>query len=234
MLGGLRWFETYVPRSLVLRLIRLGEDGVQSEERQVTVMFTDIVGFTAASQQLSPRETAAFLNRHFELLAAEIEATGGTLDKYMGDAVMAFWGAPDDQPDHAERACRAALAMSEALTADNRRRVDRGLPTVGLRIGLHSGSAIVGNIGAPGRVNYTLIGDTVNLANRLEAYGKELRRGEGAAVTILISEATRAQLGPGWQVEDLGRHQMRGRAGAIGVFRLLGESAVLADTAEER
>ena len=234
MLGGLRWFETYVPRSLVLRLIRLGEDGVQSEERQVTVMFTDIVGFTAASQQLSPRETAAFLNRHFELLAAAIEATGGTLDKYMGDAVMAFWGAPDDQPDHAERACRAALAMSEALTADNRRRVDRGLPTVGLRIGLHSGSAIVGNIGAPGRVNYTLIGDTVNLANRLEAYGKELRRGEGAAVTILISEATRAQLGPGWQVEDLGRHQMRGRAGAIGVFRLLGESAVLADTAEER
>jgi class 3 adenylate cyclase len=233
MLGGLRWFETYVPRSLVLRLIRLGEGGVQSEERQVTVMFTDIVGFTAASQQLSPRDTAAFLNQHFELLAAQIDATGGTLDKYMGDAVMAFWGAPDDQPDHAERACRAALAMSEALTADNRRRVDRGLPTVGLRIGLHSGSAIVGNIGAPGRVNYTLIGDTVNLANRLEAYGKELRRGEGPAVTIVISEATRAQLGPGWQVEDLGRHQMRGRAGAIGVFRLLGESATPADPAEE-
>lgn len=233
MLGGLRWFETYVPRSLVLRLIRLGEGGVQSEERQVTVMFTDIVGFTAASQQLSPRETAAFLNRHFELLASEIEATGGTLDKYMGDAVMAFWGAPDDQPDHAERACRAAQAIAEALKADNRRRVDRGLPTVGLRIGLHSGSAIVGNIGAPGRVNYTLIGDTVNLANRLEAYGKELRHHEGPAVTILISEATRAQLGPGWQVEDLGRHQMRGRAGAIGVYRLLGESALPADTAGE-
>lgn len=224
MLGGLRWFETYVPRTLVLRLIRLGEGGMQSEERQVTVMFTDIVGFTAASQQLSPRETAAFLNRHFELLAAEIEATGGTLDKYMGDAVMAFWGAPDDQPDHAERACRAALAMSEALKADNRRRVDRGQPVVGLRIGLHSGPAIVGNIGAPGRVNYTLIGDTVNLANRLEAYGKELWS-ESSPVTVLISEATRAQLGPGWQVDDLGHHQMRGRAGAIGVFRLIGEAA---------
>lgn len=224
MLGGLRWFETYVPRSLVLRLIRLGEGGVQSEERQVTVMFTDIVGFTAASQRLSPRETAAFLNRHFELLAAEIEATGGTLDKYMGDAVMAFWGAPDDQPDHAERACRAALAIAEVLRDDNQRRVDRGLPPVRLRIGLHSGPAIVGNIGAPGRVNYTLIGDTVNLANRLEAYGKQAAGGGGATV-ILVSEATRLQLGPGWHVDDLGRHQMRGRAGSIGVFRLTGDEA---------
>jgi len=188
------------------------------------VMFTDIVGFTAASQKLSPRDTAAFLNRHFELLAAEIEATGGTLDKYMGDAVMAFWGAPDDQPDHAARACRAALAIAETLRDDNRRRVDRGLPIVRLRIGLHSGSAIVGNIGAPGRVNYTLIGDTVNLANRLEAYGKEAAD-EGGATVILVSEATRQQLGPGWRFEDLGRHQMRGRSGDIGVFRLLGEEA---------
>ena len=115
MLSGLRWFETYVPRSLVLRLIHLGENGVQSEERQVTVIFTDIVGFTAASQKLTPRETADFLNHHFALLAAEIEETGGTVDKYIGDSVMAFWGAPDDQPDHAERACRAALAIDAAL-----------------------------------------------------------------------------------------------------------------------
>ncbi|WP_193366919.1 adenylate/guanylate cyclase domain-containing protein [Pelagibius marinus] len=222
MLSGLRWFETYVPRSLVLRLIQLGEDGVQSEERPVTVIFTDIVGFTAASQKLTPRETADFLNHHFGQLAAEIEATGGTLDKYIGDSVMAFWGAPDDQPDHAERACRAALAIDAVLESDNRARVARGLPPVRLRIGIHSGPAIVGNIGAPGRVNYTLIGDTVNLANRLEAFGKEVAAGAQAAV-ILISEATRAQLGPAWQVEDLGSHQMRGRAGDIGVFRLRGE-----------
>ncbi len=222
MLSGLRWFETYVPRSLVLRLIQLGEDGVQSEERQVTVIFTDIAGFTAASQKLAPRETADFLNHHFGLLAAEIEATGGTLDKYIGDSVMAFWGAPDDQPDHAERACRAALAIDAALERDNRARVERGLPPVHLRIGVHSGPAIVGNIGAPGRVNYTLIGDTVNLANRLEAFGKEVTAEEHAAV-VLLSAATRAQLGPAWQVEDLGAHQMRGRAGKIGVFRLRGE-----------
>ena len=230
MLSGLRWFETYVPRSLVLRLIGLGEGGVGSEERQVTVMFTDIVGFTSASQQLTPHDTANFLNHHFGLLATEIEQTGGTLDKYMGDAVMAFWGAPDDQPDHAERACRAALAIADALDADNRARRDRGLAPVRIRIGLHSGPAIVGNIGAEGRVNYTLIGDTVNLANRLEAFGKEVpavaeeaaeETSAPAATVILISEETRQRLGPDWRVEDLGAHQMRGRAGRIGVYRLL-------------
>ncbi|HMA16271.1 MAG: adenylate/guanylate cyclase domain-containing protein [Bacteroidota bacterium] len=225
MLGGLRWFETYVPRSLVLRLIHLGEGGVESEERQVTVMFTDIVGFTAASQKLTPHDTADFLNHHFGLIAAAIDASGGTLDKYMGDAVMAFWGAPDEQPDHAERACRAALAIGQAVEADNRARQAQGLPPVRLRIGLHSGAAIVGNIGAPGRVNYTLIGDTVNLANRLEAYGKEepLPVGEAPAVIVLLSAVTRAQLGPAWRLADLGEHEMRGRAGRIGVFRLLGE-----------
>ena len=222
MLAGLRWFETYVPRSLVLRLIRLGEDGVESEERPVTVMFTDIVGFTTASQKLTPHDTADFLNHHFGLLAAEIEKTGGTLDKYMGDAVMAFWGAPDDQPDHAERACHAALAIAAAMDADNRLRVAAGKPPVRLRIGLHSGPAIVGNIGAPGRVNYTLIGDTVNLANRLEAYGKEEARQE-SATTILISATTRDRLGPSWRVEDLGAHEMRGRTGRIGVYRLIAE-----------
>src|SRR3546814_422445 len=159
---------------------------------------------------------------HSALGAAAIEASGGTLDKYMGDAVMAFWGAPDDQPDHAERACRAALEIMRAVVADNRARKARGLAPVRLRIGVHSGAAIVGNIGAPGRVNYTLIGDTVNVANRLEAYGKEESAGEGGAA-ILMSAATRAQLGPTWQVANLGEHPMRGRAGKIGVFRLVAE-----------
>jgi len=224
MLAGLRWFETYVPRSLVLRLIQRGESAVESEERQVTVIFTDIVGFTAASQQLTPRETADLVNHHFGLLAAEIERTGGTLDKYIGDSVMAFWGAPDDQPDHAERACRAALAITAALERDNRERAARGAPAVRIRLGIHSGPVIVGNIGAPGRVNYTLIGDSVNLANRLEAFGKEVAP-DAATAIVLLSAETREQLGPAWQVEDLGARQMRGRAGKTRVYRLLGLSS---------
>src|SRR3546814_14575608 len=91
-----------------MRLSRLGEGGVESEERPVTVMFTDIVGFTAASQRLTPRDTADFLNHHFSLVPAAIDASGGTLDKYMGDAVMAFWGATDDQPGHPDPPCRPA------------------------------------------------------------------------------------------------------------------------------
>ncbi|WP_420345759.1 adenylate/guanylate cyclase domain-containing protein [Pelagibius sp.] len=224
MLNGLRWFETYVPRALVLRLIRLGEDAIRSEERQVSVIFTDIVGFTGASQNMTAHQLADFLNHHFALLAAEVEKTEGTVDKYIGDSVMAFWGAPDEQPDHAARACRAALNIAAALKVDNRQRAAQGLPEVHLRIGIHSGAAVVGNIGAPGRVNYTLIGDTVNLANRLEAYGKQVGNGTGEAgpATILISQSTRAGLGDEFAVEDLGLHEMRGRSGQIKVFRLLG------------
>jgi adenylate cyclase len=116
------------------------------------------------------------------------------------------------------------LRIAAALEQDNLLRADQGLPPVRLRIGIHSGSAIVGNIGATGRVNYTLIGDTVNLANRLEAFGKETpppASESDAAAVVLLSEDTRAQLDASWQVEDLGAHQMRGRAGSIGVFRLL-------------
>src|SRR3546814_17749601 len=125
MLSGLRWFETYVPRSLVMRLIRLGEGGVESEERPVTVMFTDIVGFTAARQRLTPRDTADFLNHHFALVDAAIAASGRTLDAYMGTAVMAFRGAPDDQPDNAQRACPAPLVKMRAVVATNRARKAR-------------------------------------------------------------------------------------------------------------
>src|SRR3546814_15444452 len=122
MLSGLRWFETYVPRSLVMRLIRLGEGGVESEERPVTVMFTDIVGFTAASQRLTPRDTADFLNHHFALVAAAIDDSRGTPDKYMGDAVMALGGAPDEPADPAERGFTPRQEISLERCADTRRR----------------------------------------------------------------------------------------------------------------
>jgi class 3 adenylate cyclase len=221
MLGGLRWFETYVPRSLVVRLMRMGPTATRSEIREITVLFSDIVGFTSLSERLSAAELGAFLNRHFGLLAHCIDAEGGTLDKYIGDSVMAFWGAPSDQPDHAERAARAALAIADAIAEDNAERRAAGLATVRLRIGLHSGSALVGNIGAPGRVNYTLVGDTVNSAQRLESLGREFTS-EGGEVTILLSGETAERLSAGFELRPLGRQQLRGRAGEIEVFRLEG------------
>ncbi len=227
MLAGLRWFETYVPRTLVLRLMQLGEDALRSEQRQVTVLFTDIAGFTGLSAKQTPVELAGFLNDHFTRLGEVIEAEGGTIDKYIGDSVMAFWGAPVDEPEHALRACRAALEIAERIGADNRERAE-GEPPVRLRIGIHSGPAIVGNIGAPGRVNYTLIGDTVNVAQRLEALGKEDPEGalppEGAAVTILISADTAAELGGRFPLVSLGVRTLRGRDEPLEVFRLLEEA----------
>ena len=224
MLAGLRRFETYVPRSLVLRLMRSESASIASEEREVTVFFTDIVDFSRISQRLEPAALADLLNRHFSLMSQAIEAEGGTIDKYIGDSVMAFWGAPDDQPDHAARACRTALEIARLLREDNRTRIDRGEEPLHLRIGLHSGTAIVGNIGAPGRVNYTLIGDTVNLAQRLEALGKEVASdgpdGE-ADVVILLSAETKARLDSGFRLEPLGDRQVRGRGAPLAVYRLL-------------
>ncbi|NNG04522.1 MAG: adenylate/guanylate cyclase domain-containing protein [Inquilinus sp.] len=220
MLAGLKWFETYVPRTLVHRLLaKGGADSVRSVDRELTVLFTDIAGFTSISEGLTAAETAAFLNHHFALLAECIEVEGGTIDKFIGDAVMAFWGAPDRQPDHADRACRAALAIAEALRADNAERRAAGLAPVRLRIGIHSGPMVVGNIGAPGRMNYTIVGDAVNTGNRLEQLSKELADGDGD-VDILISGATAGRLDADFRLTPRGRRPIRGRQEEIEVFRL--------------
>ena len=219
MVVGLRWFEAYVPKNLVHRLVRQGESTTQSVTRMATVMFTDIVGFTQQSETMTAPETAAFLNHHFAILSQCVEAEGGTIDKFIGDAVMAFWRAPEDQPDHAARACRTALAIRAAITADNKGGVQEGDETVRIRIGLHTGEVIVGNIGAPGRINYTIVGDTVNTANRLEQLGKDLGD-EGADVTILLSAATVTSAGDAIEAHSLGAHNIRGRQEDVGVFTL--------------
>ena len=225
MVSGLRWFETYVPKTLVARLISQGGSSVRSEERMVTVLFTDIVGFTRIGSRLGPSALADFLNGHFALLGEVIESEEGTVDKYIGDSVMAFWGAPSDQPDHAGRACRAAMEIARRVADDNARRLARGESAVGLRIGIHSGPAVVGNIGAPGRVNYTLVGDTVNIAQRLEALGKEGRANADAEdVTILLSGETAVALDGHFPLQPLGLHELRGRIGSVEVYRLLAQS----------
>ena len=138
MVEGLRLFATYVPRSLVQRLMRQGLPGtIISEDRKVSVLFADIVGFSAFAERRPASEVAAFLNRHFALVDGCVEVWEGTIDKYIGDAVMAFWGAPENQPDHAARACRAALGVAATLRADNKERSRRGLPPVRVRMGVH-------------------------------------------------------------------------------------------------
>ena len=222
MLSALRWFELYVPRKIVERLVKQGDiDDTISSTRDITVMFTDIAGFSSLAEHLSAPEVAGMVNRHFKIVAGCIEAEDGTVDKFIGDSVMAFWGAPDAQPDAAERACRAALAIADGIRAENvRRRLKSEVP-LGVRIGIHTGSATVGNIGSPGRINYTIIGDTVNVGARLEQLGKTLSP-EGSEVTILVSGETAAGLGSSFAPKLAGRHPVKGRAGEIDVFSLNG------------
>jgi adenylate cyclase len=221
MLTGLRWLETYVPKSLVRRLLRSGGTGeVASAERMVTVMFTDVVDFTATAETMPASAVAAMLNAHFDLLGRCVEAEGGTIDKFIGDCVMAFWGAPDDQPDHADRALRAARAIAAAVAADNAERRGRGLPPMRVRIGLHSGPVVAGNIGMTGRSGYTIVGDTVNLGNRLEQLGKAVAPAD--EVVVLASDATVGlSSGDRSDLHALGAQAVPGRQTGITVFRLV-------------
>lgn len=221
MLGAMRWFQAYVPKTLVRRLVQKGDlSGIASDDRSLTVMFTDVVGFSTIAEGATAAQVAAFLNEHFDLVTRCIDAQDGTVDKFIGDSVMAFWGAPEKQKHRAERACRAALAVRRALAQDNARRVADGLQPVRMRIGIHSGHATVGNIGPADRVNYTAIGDMVNVAQRLEQLGKQVDQ-TGRDAVILISEDTYRDLDEGFSARAVGAHNLRGREAEIEVYELL-------------
>ncbi len=220
MVAALRWFERYLPKRLVHQLLAKGDGGSQQAvERDVTVMFTDIRGFSRLSSQMPAADTAAFLNDHLALLVSCIERSGGTIDKYIGDSVMAFWGAPEAQADHLARACSAVHEIAAALRADNESRGERGSEPVCIRLGVATGEALVGNIGAPGRLNYTLIGDVVNVAQRLEQLGKEIDR-ECDVIALLAIVGTGGPAMPEGAVA-VGPRVLRDRDGEIEVFRLM-------------
>ncbi len=212
MLEALYWFRTYVPARLVQSLVfGDGKSLAASRKEDLTVMFTDIIGFTTMSEAMAPEEVAALLNKHFEAINQGIEKTGGTLDKYIGDSVMAFWGAPEKQKDHAVRACRAALLIDKELQSTSDLRI---------KIGIHSGPLIVGNIGAKARMNYTVIGDTVNVCSRIESLCGELDDGKGGSM-ILISDATKEALGDDFITVRVGEFSVKNRAETVSVWRLV-------------
>jgi len=219
MIAGLAQFRVYVPRSLVMEILReRGSQGVPSVEREVTVLFSDIVGFTGISQEYPPDKLVEMLNEHFTLMNDAIEAEGGNIDKYAGDSVMAFWGAPAIREDHAAASLRAASRIAKSLREDNRRRVEKGADPIHIRIGIATGKAIVGNIGAPDRINYTIIGDSVNVANRLEQLGKQVD--PGADICVLLGAETATSAGNPENISDAGMFELRGRTGSVQVFQL--------------
>jgi adenylate cyclase len=223
MLTGLRAFSAYVPRSLVAKLVRTGDvNATRPREAILTVMFTDIAGFTTLSEQLPGGAGADLLNHHFALQCRAIDAEGGTVDKFLGDGVMAFFGAPDRLKGHGAAAVRAAVAIREALKEDNRGAAEAGRPPLRLRIGIHTGRVIVGDIGAADRVNYTIVGDTVNVSQRLQEMGKLVA--PDAECAIIVSGETAERLDERFPLTSTGKHRLRGRGEPIDVY-LVGEVA---------
>lgn len=213
MIHALTFFARYVPKALVQKLIAVGELP-PPEERSLTVMFTDIRGFTSLASQLGPTETAKLLNEHFAILGDIIERHGGTVDKYMGDGAMAFWGAPDAMADHAHKACAAALEIRTAIIAHNA----QSSAPVAMRIGIATGRILVGDIGSAARMNYTVVGEAVNVAQRLESFGRELLAGEDVA--ILIDRATAAGVELTDRIRDEGEHRLRGLNRTMQIYSL--------------
>ena len=202
--------------------LRLG-----GERRPISVLFSDIRGFTSIAEHLPPETLGEMLGQYLEAMTDTVFAHGGLLDKYIGDAVMAFWGSPVQVEDHATRCCRAALDMLAALKRLNRRWHEAGLPRLHIRIGIGSGNAIVGNFGSSRRFSYTAVGDTVNLASRLEHLNKEF------GTSVLISNETRAALGDEFVCREVGRITVRGRVQPSTVHELVGRRSDVGDASPQ-
>ncbi len=205
-------FKRFLDPRVVSQLIESGDLDYRNtaEAREVSVLFSDIRGFTALSETTKPEDVVALLNGYFSRQVEMIFRHSGTLDKFIGDAIMAFWGAPVAMPDHAARAVAAALDMSMALEELRGQLGELGAE-LEIGIGINSGRAISCFIGLSDRLDYTVIGDTVNLASRVEGLTKGIAR-------ILVSEATREAAGDGFEWIDRGLHSAKGREMQVRLF----------------
>lgn len=211
-------FSKYVPPGVVDDLVadpsrlRLG-----GEKRTISILFSDVVGFTSMSEVLPPEQLVAILNQYLDEMSDIVFEESGTLDKYIGDAIMAMWGAPTPVPRHALHACRTALRMQRRLVELNNEWLETGedWPELRIRIGINTGTPVVGNIGGQKRFDYTALGDAVNLAARLEPACKSY------GVSIMIGEETRVAAGDGVVVRELDRLAVYGKAEPVGVYELI-------------
>ncbi|KZL21004.1 Adenylate cyclase 1 [Pseudovibrio axinellae] len=215
-INGLRAMSRYIPKSLYSKLMVLGIDqAAKAKEAELTILFTDIEGFTSISEHRSAGEVANLLNEHFKLLVSAVEAHKGTVDKFIGDGMLAFWGAPNEMEDHAERAIAAAEDIVKAVHEANKAEPENALH---VRIAIHTGPVIVGNVGAVERWNYTIVGDAVNVCNRLQVLGSSMTSLKGACV--LVSGETVEKAHHPDSLTCRGRYEIRGRKGKVEVWQL--------------
>ncbi|MFP2906690.1 CHASE2 domain-containing protein [Pyxidicoccus sp. 3LFB2] len=208
-------FQHYLDASVMEQVLEHPERlKLGGERKELTVLFSDIRGFTSLSEQLSPEQLVSFINQYLTPMTDVVFTHGGTLDKYIGDAIMSFWGAPVDQPDHALRACRAALGFLDTLQALKLRWRAAGLPEVDIGVGINTGPMNVGHMGTESRFNYTVMGDAVNLASRLEALNKEY------GTRILIAEGTYLQVKDSVVARRLGSVRVKGKQEPVAIHEL--------------
>lgn len=212
----LRSFTRYVPKEIVKELLLRGKDiTLEGEKKEVTILFSDIQDFTTIAEKNTAETLMLLLSEYFDGISKIIIENKGTIDKYIGDAVMAFWGAPVEQAQHAEWACLAALRCQAFLVEFNAKRRNEGKPEFITRFGLNTGKVIVGNLGTLERMNYTMIGDAVNIASRLENLDKVYH------VTILISEKVLKQIGKQFLTRHLDLVRVKGKFRKIKVYELV-------------
>jgi adenylate cyclase len=191
------------------------------ERRDMTVFFSDVAGFTSISERMNPDELVVLLNRYLSAMTEVIFEYDGYLNKYMGDGIMAFWNAPVKQSDHAERACRCALKSMRRLQQFNEELKVQGMTPLGARIGLNSGTMVVGNMGSQQKSDYTVMGDHVNLGSRLEGANKAF------GSSIMISEFTYDLVQDKFEVRFLDKIRVPGKAKPVKVYELLAEKGGL-------
>ena len=221
-------FGQYVPPELVDEMARNPESySMEGRKAELTVLFSDIRGFTTISEGLQPDELATLMNEYLGSMTEVVQKHRGTLDKYIGDAIMAFWGAPVDDPEHAKNAVLTALEMQQQLVKLNETLVAKGWPHLAIGVGVNTGNMTVGDMGSPVRKSYTVMGDAVNLGSRLEGITKEY------GVGVIVGEETREILRKEFAFRELDRVRVKGKEEAISIYEPLGIEAELSKGALE-
>ncbi len=216
--GALKAFRSYLPAELVRQLVEQGKGGeLGGEQYEITIFFSDIADFTTVSEGLDAKHLMIQLSEYFEVVTQIIMAHEGTVDKYIGDSVMAFWGAPSPVSEATTKACHVALEVQRRIEKLNNSWEIEGKPRFNTRIGLHTGEAIVGNVGSSESMNYSAIGDSVNLASRLEGLNKDFD------TQIIISEATWLRVHEQFECRPLDEVIVKGKTKPVKVFELVSE-----------
>lgn len=218
MKSGLKSFSKYVPLDIVTLLMRMKREAVLGvDDVELTVFFSDIVNFTSVSEQVTPAQLVDIMSEYLSEMSNIILQNQGIVDKYIGDAVMAFWNAPLPLKDHATVACSVALKSQTKLAELRRKWMLKGYPEIKARIGLNTGNALVGNLGSTTRLNYTCLGDNVNLASRLEGANKVY------GTSILISDGTQSRMNPEYFVtRPIDIVAVKGKTKATKIYELIG------------